>query len=325
MVKTIKTVKQLKKHIGETLRVVSEDGYTFDATVEEGGNPADPWLVLKTTNKMANKDRFWWMLGGKVCHNCAFDDQISKELKSLTTTTEKKASKKKSKYLTMTELDDARGHFCLLEDGSKGFICTKTESEEKPARVLHNCPDAIGWNYTGKETPEDDAPEAIKHDFVKAYNVWSDDDAFSLKVIKVLEKYDGRKYRFKKAKKDEKILTASEIQAGVGHLCRLADGQESFIATNAFDIPIVCMRSRSSECGWCLESSDVAPKFRDSIKDYKYGWGISDEEDAKSIKVVSILDEPKAEAHKAKEETPKTILDMTIREVLEKLDEIIKR
>ena len=34
---------------------------------------------------------------------------------------------------------------------------------------------------------------------------------------------------------------------------------------------------------------------------------------------------PKAEAPKDKEETPKTILDMTIREVLEKLDEIIKR
>lgn len=164
MVKNIKTVEQLKKHIGETLRVVSEDGYTFDATVEEGGNPADPWLVLKTTNKMANKDRFWWMLGGKVCHNCAFDDQISKELKSLTVITDKKVSKKKSKYLTMAELDAARGHFCLLEDGSKGFICTKTESEEKPTRVLHNCPDVIGWSYTKREMPEDDAPEAIKHD-----------------------------------------------------------------------------------------------------------------------------------------------------------------
>lgn len=232
MVKTIKTVKQLKKYIGETLHVVSYDGYEFDATVETASNPRDPWLILKTTNKMANKDHFWWMLGGKVCHNCAYDYQITDELKSLTTTADKKASKKTTKYLTMAELDAARGHFCLLEDGSKGFICIKTESEERPTRVLHNYSDAIGLSYTGREHHEDDAPEAIKHDFEKAYNVWSDGDAESLKVVKILEKYDGRKYRFKKTKK---------------------------------------------------------------------------------------------EAPKAKEETPKTILDMTIREVLEKLDEIIKR
>lgn len=232
MVKNIKTVKQLEKYIGETLHVVSHDGYEFDATVERAGKSSDSWLILKTANKMVNKDRFWWMLGGNVCHNCAYDYQITDELNSLKAITDKKASKKDTKYLTMAELDAARGHFCLLEDGSKGFICIKTESEERPTRVLHNCPDVIGWSYTGREYPEDTAPEAIKHDFEKAYNVWSDDDAESLKVVKVLEKYDGRKYRFKKVKK---------------------------------------------------------------------------------------------EAPKAKEETPKTILDMTIREVLEKLDEIIKR
>lgn len=239
MVKNIKTVKQLEKYLGETLHVVSHDGYEFDATVETASSPKDPWLVLKTTNKMANRDPFWWMLGGRVCHNCAYDYQITEELKSLTTTADKKASKKTTKYLTMAELDAARGHFCLLEDGSRGFICTKTESEEKPTRVLHNSPDSFGWSYTKTEMPEDNAPETVKHDFEKAYNVWNDDNAFAVKVVKVLEKYDGRKYRFKKAKEE---------------------------STKDVEVPV-----------------------------------------AETI------------------ETPKTILDMTIKEVLEKLDEIIKR
>ena len=239
MVKNIKTVKQLEKYLGETLHVVSHDGYEFDATVETASSPKDPWLVLKTTNKMANKDNFWWMLGGEVCHNCAYDYQITDELNSLTVITDKKAIKKTTKYLTMAELDAARGHFCLLEDGSRGFICIKTESEERPTRVLHNYSDAIGWSYKEREMTEDDAPEAIKHDFEKAYNVWSDDDAESLKVVKILEKYDGRKYRFKKAKEE---------------------------STKDVEVPV-----------------------------------------AETI------------------ETPKTILDMTIKEVLEKLDEIIKR
>lgn len=314
MVKKIKTVKQLKKHIGETLCVVTKGNYTFKATVETARSPVDSWIVLKTTDKIADKDSFWWKQSGKFCHNCAYDYQITDELESLTTI----ADKKSTKYLTKAELDAARGHFCLLEDGSKGFICTKTGSEKKPTRVLHNCPDVFGWGYTDTERHEDNAPETIKHDFEKAYNIWSDGDAFSLKVVKVLEKYDGRKYRYKKAKKDKKFLKASEIKAGIGHLCKLADGQEAFIASTVGASPVICMRSKFQGNGWFLEDSDVADKFRYSIKDYKYGWGIYGESDAKTIKVVEILDKPK-------EETPKTILDMTIREVLEKLDEIIKR
>jgi hypothetical protein len=53
----------------------------------------------------------------------------------------RKMKKKTVKYLTKSELDAARGHFCLLADGSKGFICTKTECDEKPTRVLHNSSD----------------------------------------------------------------------------------------------------------------------------------------------------------------------------------------
>lgn len=327
MVKKIKTVKQLEKHIGETLHVVSREGYEFDATVEKTGKSSDSWLVLKTTDKVANKDTSWWQLGGNACHNCAYDYQITDELRSLTTIGGK-AEEKVERVLTKAELDAARGHFCLLEDGSKGFICVKIAADEKPTRILHNSPDSRSWTYTTHEMPEDNAPEAIKHDFEKAYNIWNDDNALDVKVVKVLEKYDGRKYRYKKVQKtvtkdkeEQKFLTASEIRRGIGHLCKLADGQEAFIACNDANIPIICMPSRSNGRGWSLGASDVSAKFEDAIKGYRYGWGIHCEDDAASIKVVSILDEPKVKTA----ESPKTILDMTIRELLEKLDEIIKR
>lgn len=331
MVKKIKTVKQLEEYIGETLHVVSREGYEFDATVERSGRSSDSWLVLKTDNKVANKDHSWWPLDGKVCHNCAYDYQISDELTSLTTI-DGKAKKKVERVLTKAELDAARGHFCLLQDDSKGFICIKTGSDLKPTRVLHNSTDSIGWSYGKSEMSQDNAPEAIKGTFKYGYNAWDDEDAAKIKVVKVLEKYDGRKYRYKKAKKtveekeDTKFLTVSEIYKGIGHLCKLADGQEALIAVSNGGVAIICMRSRSQDHGWGLDASDVADKFKGSIKDYKYGWGIHCTRDAEEIKVVEILDEPKEEAPKAKTaESKKTIFDMTIRELLEKLDEIIKR
>lgn len=322
MVKKIKTVKQLKKHIGETLRVVSKDGYTFDATVETTGNSEDPWCILKTTDKVANKDTSWWKLDGKVCHNCAYDSQISEELTSLTTI-DSKDKKKSGRILTKSELDAARGHFCLLEDGSKGFICVKITADEKPTRILHNSTDSCGWSYTEREMSEDNAPEAIKHDFQKAYNVWNDENSLEVKVVEVLEKYDGRKYRYKNVKKEQKFLSAHEITAGIGHLCKLSDGQEAFIACAEGDVAIVCMPSRSNGHGWSLSAYDVAAKFRDSIKDYKYGWGIQCESDAADIKVVEILDTQLEE--KCVESTKKSVLDLTVRELLEKLYEAIER
>lgn len=325
MVKKIKTVKQLKKHIGETLHVVSREGYTFDATVETTGNPEDPWCILRTTDKVANRDTSWWKLNGKICHNCAYDYQISEELESLTTI-DSKAKKKVERVLTKAELDAARGHFCLLQDGTKGFICVKIAADEKPTRILHNSSDSRSWSYTEREMSEDNAPEAIKHDFQNANNIWNDSDSLAVKVVEVLEKYDGRKYRYKKLKKEQKFLSAHEIRKGIGHLCKLSDGQDAFIACNEGNIPIICIPSRSNGHGWGLDESDVADKFKGSIKDYKYGWGIHGDGDAVDIKVVEILDEPKEESPKAKTaESPKTILDMTIRELLEKLDEIIKR
>lgn len=245
-------------------------------------------------------------------------------------------TKKIKKFLTQAEVYAARGHFCLLADGSKGFICTKTkDSLEKPARLLHNSKGSYGWSYTSLEMAEDDAPEAIKNGFEYAYNIWHDEEADLVKVVKVLEKYDGRKYRKKKAKKespktveateakeDEKFLTVPEIVAGIGKFCKLSDGQTAFIASSEGGNAIICMRSKSKrKYGWRLHSTDVSPVFQDSIEGYKYGWAVLREEDACFIKIVSILDKPEVETS---EQSEKTILDMTVKELLEKLDAFIK-
>lgn len=329
MSRNIKTVKCLRKHVGKTVHVKSFLGLEFDATVELDTSFKDEKLRLYTDDDKADKDPYWWTnVGGRYRygHSCIYNHQITKELKSLALVTTKKDTKKSERVLTKDELDAARGHFCLLQDGTKGFICVKIASDKKPTRILHNSSDSRSWSYTEHQMFDDNAPEAVKHDFKKAHNIWNDSDSLDVKVVKVLEKYDGRKYRYKKAKKATTFLTAHEIKKGIGHLCKLADGQEAFIATNEGDVPIICIPSRYNSIVWSLDASVVAKKFRDSIKDYKYGWGIHCENDANRIKVVKILDEPKEEAPKAKTaESPKTILDMTIRELWEKLNEIIKR
>ena len=231
--------------------------------------------------------------------------------------------KKTVKYLTKAELDAARGHFCLLSDGSKGFICCKTICYEKPTRVLHNSKDSYSWSYTSLEMDEDDAPEAIKHDFKNAYNIWHDEEAENVKVVEVLEKYDGRKYRKKKDKKTTKsFLNASEIREGIGNYCELADGQTAFIARSANDTPTICMHKHvGTGIGWYLNDHDLAKSFRDYAKDYEYGWYVHNDADASIIKVVSILD---GSVKVKTAQSEKTILDMTVKELLEKLNAFIK-
>lgn len=243
--------------------------------------------------------------------------------------------KKTVKYLTKAELDAARGHFCLMADGSKGFICCKSVCYEKPTRILHNSKDNYSWFYTSLEMDEDDAPETIKHDFKNAYNIWHDEEAENVKVVEVLEKYDGRKYRKKKtekesqktveyteAKKDKKFLNASEIREGIGHYCKLADGQTAFIARGGNDTPTICMHSHvGTGIGWYLHDHDLAKSFRDYAADYEYGWYVHDDSDAMIIKVVCILDKPEEEKTSQSE---KTILDMIVKKLLEKLNAFIK-
>lgn len=226
-------------------------------------------------------------------------------------------TRKSKKILTKAELDAARGHFCLLSDGSKGYICVKTHSDFKPTRVLHNSTDSSGWEYTDIERNQDDAPDSIKKTFSRAYNANDEGDAFALKVVKVLEKYDGRKYRKKKDKKTSKaFLTASEIEAGVGHFCKLSDGQDAFIARGKNGRATICLHKQfNNGLGWYLDKSDLADGFKSYAEEYEYGWYIHDESDAFEIKIVSILKE---------EQSEKTILDMTVKEILEKLNAFIK-
>lgn len=214
------------------------------------------------------------------------------------------------------------GHFCTMVDGSKGFIC-KTETDNP--RVLHNLPEKYcGWTYSGSIS-NDDAPKSLKKKFSRAWNICDEDDAKVSGVKRILKScIDKDSKKTKKAKetpkaKDtkQKYLTADEIRAGIGHLCKLSDGQEAFIARYPGGSPVVCMKKRTN-LGWELHSDILSEEFESLAKAYSYGWGITDSDDAAAIKVVEILGEPKTA------ESKKTILDMTVKELLEKLNEIIK-
>lgn len=136
--------------------------------------------------------------------------------------------------------------------------------------------------------------------------------------LKSLTLLPSRKKKAKKASKTltsgKEFLTHSEIKKGIGHLCKLSDGQEAFIARSDHGTATICMHSRSNDRGWSLDADAVADKFKDSIKGYSYGWYIHDEDDAEKIQVVSILGKPKAKKASEKEYVSKYLTEKELKE-----------
>lgn len=220
------------------------------------------------------------------------------------------------------------GHFCTMDDGSKGFIC---KTEKGNPRVLHNLPEKYcGWPYS-EGFCDDNAPEPLKKKFSRAWNVLNDYDVIDSGVKRILKSCVNKTSKKTKKSKEtpkakdtkQKLLTADEIKAGIGHLCKLSDGQEAFIALSPGGVPVVCMKEKKEGLGWVLHFDIIAEEFRSIAESYSYGWGITCSNDAKIIGVVEILESPSVDSIKVAE-SPKTILDMTVKELLEKLNEIIK-
>lgn len=131
-------------------------------------------------------------------------------------------------------------------------------------------------------------------------------------------------------KKATKYLTMKELKEGVGHFCKMSDGSVGFIVWSNV-CPRVLLHQEQDGCGWVYDAASepdddaTAPvSFR---KQFKYAWNVGHKVDAETIKVVEILDAREESVDESPNECfhKKTLLDMTIREVLEKLDEIIKR
>lgn len=322
MSRSIKTYKCLHKHLGKTVHVINSDDIEFDAQV---GYFGEGCLILHTEDKKADAATGWWEDKGGWSHFCKEDRpyQITTELKSIALVKDKKPAKpkkkpgrKKKSYKTLEELKANVGHYCTMHDGSKGFICELTTKDHAgTVRVLMNTDE--GWTYGEDSKERDNAPKFVQDQFQRAFNIWNDVDADHVKVMKIgaeavnLEESDKKPFLFRE-----------QLLKHIGKRCKMSDGTEGLIVKTDSGAPRVLMKARANDHGW-LYNETVENDTGASVEvrgQYKYAWNVTDNEDAEDISVVEILEDDSEKCA----ESSKTILDMTIREVLEKLNEIIK-
>lgn len=323
MSRNIKTYSCLQKHLGKTVHIINEDGIEFDAQV---GYVGEGCLILHTEDKKADAATGWWEDKGGWSHYCIEDRpyQITTELKSIALVKEKKPVKTKKKpgrkkvtYKTLEDLKANVGHYCTMYDGSKGFICELTSKDhEGVVRVLMNSDD--GWTYEEDSKERDNAPKFVQDQFQRAFNIWNDLDAEHVKVMKIGAEAVKLEEPYKKP-----FLFREQLLKHIGKRCKMSDGTEGLIVKTGSGAPRILMKARANDHGW-LYNETVEYDTGASVEvrsNYKYAWNVCDNEDAEDISVVEILEDDSEKCA----ESSKTILDMTIREVLEKLNEIIKR
>ena len=321
MSRNIKTVKCLAKHIGKTVKVVDDEGRTFLATVEEGPD-------LYTTDKKAEMSMYWWWSGrDSYGHHCKRDSQITDELKSLTLVSDKKPSKKVVKDYTPVYADEHVvkknvGKFCKLYNGKIGKIIDR--GDRSPLLLLKEYDPEIGWGL--------DADSEYRKDGWK-YG-WNMHDQ-GCDTAKIVEFFDDdptvKKKRAKKTKKTEveakEIVLADELKKNVGHFCEMVDGSTGFIAGSTYpDNVCVLHNSDGDSDGWIISRfdriSEIKGVSKSFIKMFSKGWHVKGDEEAEEVKVAKILES--SEAYELEEsKTKKTIYDLTVRELLEKLNEIV--
>ena len=325
MSRNIKTVECLSKHVGKTVKVVDDEGRTFLATVEEGPD-------LYTTDKKAADSTYWWWNGrDQYGHHCKRNSQITDELKSLTLVSEKKAAKKVVKEYAPVYADERTvkknvGKFCKLYNGKIGKIVDR--GDKSPLLLLKEYDSEVGWAL-------DADSEYRKEGWEYGWNM-HDQGCDTAKIVEFFDEDPTvKKKRTKKAKKVEaetkKIVLAEELKKNVGHYCEMADGSTGFIAGSAYpDNVCVLHNSDGDSDGWIISRFDRISEIKgvseDFIKQFSKGWHVKDDEEAEEVKVVKILESSKD--YKTEEtpkcaESKKTIYDLTVRELLEKLNEIV--
>lgn len=130
-----------------------------------------------------------------------------------------------------------------------------------------------------------------------------------------------------KPKATKEFLTAKEVKANIGKWCLLKSGSKAYIASlkHNKNAAVLLIPNQYEEKGWCVTESDkedyVAPK---KVLDATHkGWEVLNDGDVQHIGVVDILSE---NSESTEDDGPHLmpILTMTLTEILEKLDEIIK-
>lgn len=236
--------------------------------------------------------------------------------------------------LTVKDFVDGIGHYCKMKDGSLGYIARKTAHKGSVLpRVLHNLRISYSWEYSDIERTEDDAPESLKKTFERAWNINDQDDADNSGVAKIYQRMpNGMRASKKVVKKKERtpkktlgFLNTEQILEGVGHFCLMADGSEGYIARTRSGTPLV-LHNADKICDGCrFDPEDFSSTREDKelCKNYHRAWWIHGDSDAEEVKVVEILDTQPEE--KCAESTKKSVLDLTVRELLEKIYEAIER
>ena len=167
MSRNIKTVKCLKKHIGKTVKVVDDEGDTFLATVKAGKN--DP--CLWTSDKIADESSSWLgPVGSEWGHHCVEDDQITKELKSITLVSVKPKEEKKKKQEDAWPKDYFNKVFKTTSGKYIAFLKSKSKEGAGPAVCCFTAGER-GWDmFKGeKDTVTTGVPEEFFKVFKSAY------------------------------------------------------------------------------------------------------------------------------------------------------------
>lgn len=237
--------------------------------------------------------------------------------------------------LTVKDFVGGIGHYCKMNDGSLGYIARKTAHRGSVLpRILHNYIGApCSWEYTDLERTEDNAPESLKKTFERAWNINGQYDADTSGVKKIYKRKPNGMKAPKKAvkkkeyapKKSQAFLNKEQIADGVGHFCIMADGSEGYIARTKSGNPLVIHNADKTCEGWCFdpEDYDTTREDKELCEKYHRGWWINHDSDAEEVKVAKILDTQPEE--KSAESTKKSVLDLTVRELLEKIYEAIER
>lgn len=207
------------------------------------------------------------------------------------------------------------GHFCTMDDGSKGFIC---KTERGNPRVLHNLPEKYyGWCYDEHKT-DDNAPESLKKKFARAWNISDMDDVMKSGVKRILKSCIDSKKTAKTKEAKQATVTVEDLEKNTGHCCTFKSGDKGYICEGPHCKTLICFNTKQNAYGWKVDK-DV-PEYLH--KHFKYAWFVYGSSQIKELGIVSI--DPETVDFQASE-SKKTILDMTVKELLEKLDEIIKR
>lgn len=331
MSRNIKTVKCLEKHVGKTVKVVDEEGHTFLATVEKGP-------CLWTTDKIADDSAYWWgPVNDKWGHHCVEDYQITSELKSLTlvsVTPNKEKKKKQEEAWTSSVWPQDYINKVFKTSEGKYIAFLKSDSKDGAGPAVCCFPDGSrGWRmYKGeKDTVTTGVPKEFFKVFKSAFFTARHDEYGTLEeYICSAEDTDKLQKIYEELNTEEEkkdFLSCEDIKKYTGHFCRLADGKKAFIAARKnCDTPVIILSDRfgDDKRGWVWHDEDadvIAPKT--VLKNARYGWNVRCMYDAECIKVTGILEEAEPDKEESVKEV--SISDMTLRELLEKLDEVIKR